>query len=222
MLKNSEFQPVLFMVGSMALFSLEDFFIKLLSSTMPASQIMLIMGLSGSIIFLFFAIVSKQPVFSRDLLDKHVITRTLADLFGALFFVGAIVLTPLSSASAILQGTPLAITARAAIFLGETVGIRRWLAVLIGFFGIILIVNPGLADFNPLSLLAVIAVICLSARDLATRAMKTTLPTLTISIYGFGAMAAAGMLAIPFYGEFIWPNFGEITILMLGLSLIHI
>ena len=185
---------------------------------MPASQIMLIMGLSGSIIFLFFAIVSKQPVFSRDLLDKHVITRTLADLFGALFFVGAIVLTPLSSASAILQGTPLAITAGAAIFLGETVGIRRWLAVLIGFFGIILIVKPGLADFNPLSLLAVIAVICLSARDLATRAMKTTLPTLTISIYGFGAMAAAGLVAIPFYGEFIWPNFGEITILMVGIA----
>ena len=218
MLKNSEFQPVLFMVGSMALFSLEDFFIKLLSSTMPASQIMVIMGLIGSIIFLFFAIVSKQPVFSRDLLDKHVITRTLADLFGALFFVGAIVLTPLSSASAILQGTPLAITAGAAIFLGETVGVRRWLAVIIGFFGILLIVKPGLADFNPLSLLAVAAVICLSVRDLATRAMKTTLPTLTISIYGFGAMAAAGLVAIPFYGEFIWPSFGEIKILMVGIA----
>jgi len=50
------------MVGSMALFSLEDFFIKLLSSTMPASQIMVIMGLSGSIIFLFFA--ARPNIFS--------------------------------------------------------------------------------------------------------------------------------------------------------------
>ena len=151
-MKNSEFQPVLFMVGSMALFSLEDFFIKLLSSTMPASQIMVIMGVIGAIIFLIFAIITKQPVLSRELLNKHVITRTFADLFGALFFVGAIVLTPLSSASAILQGTPLAITAGAAIFLGEPVGIRRWLAVIIGFFGILLIVKPGLADFNPFKL----------------------------------------------------------------------
>ena len=59
-LKNSEFQPVLFMVGSMALFSLEDFFIKLLSSTMPASQIMVIMGLSGSIIFLFLLLFQSN------------------------------------------------------------------------------------------------------------------------------------------------------------------
>ena len=112
----------------------------------------------------------------------------------------------------------MAITAGEAIFLGESVGVRRWLAVLIGFFGIILIVKPALADFDPLSLLAVVAVICLSARDLATRAMKTTLQTLTISIYGFGAMAAAGILAIPFYGDFIWLNFGEIIILMVGIA----
>jgi drug/metabolite transporter (DMT)-like permease len=149
------------MVGSMALFSLEDFFIKLLSQTIPASEIMLIMGVLGSIFFITMAKAAKQPIFSRDLLDRHVIIRTLGDLFGALFFVSAIVLTPLSSASAILQGTPLAVTAGAAIFLGENVGIRRWFAVAIGLLGIILIIKPGVSDFSPFSLLAVAAVICL-------------------------------------------------------------
>ena len=191
------------MVGSMALFSLEDFFIKLLSKTIPASQIMIILGILGSVFFVTAAIVAKKPIISKDLLDKHVIIRTLGDLFGALFFVSAIVLTPLSSASAILQVTPLAVTAGAAIFLRETVGLRRWLAVLIGFIRIILIIKPGVADFSPFSLLAVAAVICLSARDLATRAMSVALPTITISIYAFVALALAGVLAIPFYGSFV-------------------
>ena len=217
-MKDSTLQPVVFMVGSMALFSLEDFFIKLLSQTIPASEIMFIMGVLGSIFFIMMAKAAQQPIFSRDLLDKHVIIRTLGDLFGALFFVSAIVLTPLSSASAILQGTPLAVTAGAAIFLGETVGIRRWLAVLIGLLGILLIIKPGVADFSPLSLLAVAAVICLSARDLATRAMKDTLPTLTISIYAFFALVLAGILATPFYGAFVMPGFWEATLFLIGIS----
>ena len=217
-MKDSTLQPVLFMVGSMALFSLEDFFIKLLSKTIPASQIMIILGILGSVFFVTAAIVAKQPIISKDLLDKHVIIRTLGDLFGALFFVSAIVLTPLSSASAILQGTPLAVTAGAAIFLRETVGLRRWLAVLIGFIGIILIIKPGVADFSPFSLLAVAAVICLSARDLATRAMSVALPTITISIYAFVALAVAGVLAIPFYGAFVSPGLSECALFMVGIS----
>ena len=132
--------------------------------------------------------------------------------------MSAIVLTPLSSASAILQGTPLAVTAGAAIFLRETVGLRRWLAVLIGFIGIILIIKPGVADFSPFSLLAVAAVICLSARDLATRAMSVALPTITISIYAFVALALAGVLAIPFYGSFVSPGLSECALFMVGIS----
>ena len=217
-MKDSTLRPVLFMVGSMGLFSLEDFFIKLLSKTIPASQIMIIMGILGSAFFVTAAIVAKQPIFSRDLLDKHVFVRTLGDLFGALFFVSAIVLTPLSSASAILQGTPLAVTAGAAIFLAETVGIKRWFAVFTGFIGILLIIKPGVADFSPFSLLAVAAVICLSARDLATRAMKDNLPTLTISIYAFLALALAGILAIPFYEAFVLPDLGESSLFLIGIS----
>ena len=179
---------------------------------------MIILGILGSVFFVTAAIVAKQPIIRKDLLDKHVIIRTLGDLFVAMFFVSAIVLTPLSSASAILQGTPLAVTAGAAIFLRETVGLRRWLAVLIGFIGIILIIKPGVADFSPFSLLAVAAVICLSARDLATRAMSVALPTITISIYAFVALALAGVLAIPFYGSFVSPGLSECALFMVGIS----
>ena len=84
--------------------------------------------------------------------------------------------------------------------------------------GILLIIKPGVADFSPLSLLAVAAVICLSARDLATRAMKDTLPTLTISIYAFFALVLAGILATPFYGAFVMPGFWEASLFLIGIS----
>ena len=54
-MKDSTLQPVVFMVGSMALFSLEDFFIKLLSHTIPASEIMFIMGVLVKIFFIMNA-----------------------------------------------------------------------------------------------------------------------------------------------------------------------
>ena len=67
-MKDSTLQPVVFMVGSMALFSLEDFFIKLLSHTIPASEIMFIMGVLGSIFFIMMAKAAQQPIFSLSLI----------------------------------------------------------------------------------------------------------------------------------------------------------
>ncbi|MDC0584060.1 DMT family transporter, partial [Paracoccaceae bacterium] len=122
--------------------------------------------------------------------------------FGALFFVTAIALTPLATASSILQATPLVVTLGAAVFLKERVGWRRWTASLVGFAGVLLILRPGMAGFQPESLFAVLGVLCLSARDLATRVMRAQLSSVTVSIYAFVATACAGVIALPFTGPF--------------------
>lgn len=210
-------KSIVFMVLSMALFAVEDLFIKLLSQEMPASEIMVLLGLGGAGVFAVWAHLAHEPIFEKALLNKQIIIRTLADLFGALFYISAIVLTPLSSASTILQATPLAVTAGAALFLGEKVGFRRWSAVIIGFMGILLIVKPGSDAFSTYSLLAVAAVFCLSARDLATRAMNATFSTLTVSIYAFLALAMAGVCATPFFGGYTIPSAFGIGLLLASL-----
>ena len=87
----------------------------------------------------------------------------------------AIIFTPLSSASAILQTTPLVVVTGAAIFFGKKVGWRRWTAIMVGFFGVLLILQPGFEGFKTASILAVLGTLSFAGRDLATRASPRVL-----------------------------------------------
>ena len=191
------------MILAMAGFAFEDLFIKTLSAHLPVSEIIIILGSTGSIIFLIIALLQRAPIIHKDLLNRYVITRTVLELFGALFFVIAIALTPLSSASAILQITPLLVTIGAAVFFRENVGWRRWTAVLIGFIDVLLILRPGFGGFMPASIFALLGAMFLAGRDLATRAMEVKLPSVTIALYAFLAFGISGIFIMPFNSAMI-------------------
>ena len=205
---------ILFMILPMAGFALEDLFIKLLSSRVPESQILVILGFSGTAVLLIIAFLTHAPILHRDLLNRPIIVRTFCELFAALFFTSAIALTPLSSVASILMTTPLMVTMGASIFFGEKIGWRRWTAIIIGFFGVLLILRPGFESFMPASLLAVIATIFLAVRDLATRTMKFEISTTTVSIYAFLAMGISGFIAMPFFSAMVIPSSIEIVYLI--------
>ena len=201
---------ILFMILAMAGFAFEDLFIKMLSAYFPISEVIMILGFTGSIVFLIIAIFQNAPIIHKDLLDKYVIMRTICELLGAVFFVTAIALTPLSSASAILQITPLLVTIGAVIFFREKVGWRRWSAVFIGFMGVLLILRPGFGGFMPASIFALLGSVFLAARDLSTRAMKVDLPSVTIALYAFIAFGISGILIIPFNSPMVIPSLNQI------------
>lgn len=202
------------MMMSMACFAVEDTFIKLLSARLPATQILFSIGFGGALITLVLAIVLNVNLADKILLNKHVISRTIADLFGALSFTSAMVLIPMSLLASILQATPLFVTLGAAILLGEKVGWRRWSAIFIGFLGVIIILQPGYGSFQLASLLGLAAVLCLALRDVVTRDMATEIPTLTITFYACIAMGSAGFIAYPFFGPPIVPTTYEAIILI--------
>ena len=202
------------MMMSMACFAVEDTFIKLLSSRLPATQILFSIGFGGALITLVLAIVLNVNLADKILLNKHVISRTIADLFGALSFTSAMVLIPMSLLASILQATPLFVTLGAAILLGEKVGWRRWSAIFIGFLGVIIILQPGYGSFQLASLLGLAAVLCLALRDVVTRDMATEIPTLTVTFYACLAMGSAGFIAYPFFGPPIMPTTYEAIILI--------
>ena len=113
------------MVLSMAGFAVEDMLIKYIALEMPTGQFLMLIGAGGALIFTLTAWKQGQGVLSADFLRPTIIIRNLGEVIGTLGFVTALVLTPLSSASAILQATPLAVTLGAALFLKEAVGWRR-------------------------------------------------------------------------------------------------
>jgi drug/metabolite transporter (DMT)-like permease len=196
----------IFMVLAMAGFALEDMFIKAASNTLPAGEILILFGLGGTCIFILLTLKRNEILLHSEILSRPIIVRVICEVIGRLCFTLAIVLTPLSSASAILQATPLVVVMGAAFFFKEHVGWHRWLAILIGFIGILMILRPGLEGFESASLFAVIGTLGFAGRDLATRAASPVLSNMQLGIYGFFILIPTGVIMLPFTGELICPD----------------
>lgn len=183
------------MVAAMLAFAFEDLFIKKLAEAgVPLGQIILYLGLGGTLVFASVVRARGEALVSPALWQRGILLRNLGEIVGTLGFVSAIALTPLSSASAIFQANPLAVTLGAALFLGAPVGWRRWTAIGVGFAGVLLIVRPGASDFDPRSIYAVIAVLGLALRDLATRTVARTVSSWQLSAWGFATLIPAGLV----------------------------
>ena len=194
---------IIFMLIAMAGFAIEDGLIKTLTKDIPVSEILILLGLGGMIIFASLAVLKGEALFSTQMRSQPFIFRFIADTLSPLFFLPALALIPLATASSILQTIPILVTMGAAIFLGQKVGWRRWSAIAAGFCGVLLIIRPGMAEFQTASILAILGAVSLASRDLATRMMPVSLPTVTITTYAFIASILAGVLLIPFFEPLI-------------------
>lgn len=202
----SNIRAAVLMVASMAGFAIEDSFIKALTTSWPTGQVMIVLGLAGFALFALMIRAKGLPLFPRAALHPMVLLRNAGEMIAALGFITAIALTPLSSAAAILQATPLAVTLGAALFLGEQVGWRRWMAITVGFLGVLLIVRPGLDGFQPASLFAVLAVFGLALRDLVTRRLPEGLDSIQVAGYGFLSIAPVGVVLLALSGGATAPD----------------
>ncbi|WP_299404380.1 DMT family transporter [uncultured Roseobacter sp.] len=188
-----------FMVLAMLGFAIEDMLIKFLAVELPVGQIIGMLGLGSAVLVGLLLMLQGQALFTRAMLTPVIALRAFGELVGTLGFVTAIALTPLSSASAILQATPLFVTLGAALFLQEKVGWRRWSAIIVGFFGVLLIIRPGMEAFDWLSLFALQGVIGLGIRDLATRRVPQETSSLQLSFLAF-------LVLIPSAALLMWIN----------------
>lgn len=170
------------MAIAMAGFTMNDAITKTVSSNMNFGQIMLFRG--GVAFVLISALALHQGAIRslRTLTVGPVALRAAGEVGGTVAFLAAIAHLPLANAAAILQALPLAITLGAALTLGEPVGWRRWLAIALGFAGVLIIVRPGVEGFNQYSLIALIAVMFCTVRDLATKRIPVEIPTLFVTL----------------------------------------
>lgn len=187
-------------------FALADMFIKFASETLPVGQILAMFGLGGALVFGILAKREGVRLISPVLLMRPVIIRNLSEMGATIGVVTAIALIPFSTFSAIIQANPLLVTLGAALFLGEPVGWRRWTAIFVGLVGVMIIIRPGLEGFDANVWFAVMGVVFLSARDLATRPVPTTISTAQLSTYSMAAIIPAGLGLLAFSGGAAWPS----------------
>jgi len=204
------------MIVALLGFVVNDAFVKFLSGDVPLGQIIFVRGLFAGAAIAFLITLRRQWPGRQVFQDKFVLLRSVSELCGTLCFLTALSQLPLANATAILQAMPFVITALAAIFLREPVGWRRWAAILVGFFGVLLIVRPGSEGFNVYAILAVVAVGFLSLRDMATRFVSKSIPTLAITFVTTLAVTTMGLVMGAFE---TWVALdGRQTLLLCGAS----
>lgn len=188
----------LLMMGSMAAFTVNDAFMKSLGGNVPLFQLVFLRGLCVTVLLfiLCMALGQLRTGFSR--LDWTLIAvRGVCEVVTAYLFITALFNMPIANVSAILQALPLTVSLAAGVFLGEALGWRRLTAILIGFIGVLLIVQPGGTGFNSYALWALAAVGVITIRDLAARKMSRDVPSVMAALVaGIMVTIAAGVASM--------------------------
>lgn len=209
----------LLMVLSMAGFAIGDAFVKASSGTMSIAQVLIFMSAPGAIVFAVLGQRAGQPAFSRAFFDRPVILRNCIEGATAICMVSALSMAPLGLVIAIIQAVPLFVTLGAALILKERVGPRRWIAVIIGFVGVMIILRPDADGVSLGAFAALLAAVGLSARDIMTRVMPMRIGTLQMAAWGSAALIPAGMFMIPLTGPHEMPALNAwITILCASMA----
>ena len=203
---------IFYMIIAMAGFAIEDAIIKQLSNSMPISQILILIGIGGLVIFSLAARYWAIRILSAEIKNPRFLIRSLCELAAAISFVTAIVEGSLSISSAIIQATPLAVVIGGAFFLKQQVSGLSWALVLTGFIGVLMVTQPGLEGFKPATLFAVAAVFFLAIRDIITRSISDSIPVITISFWAFFASLSAGLITVPFFEPFQVPSSKDVLL----------
>ena len=163
----------------MSAFVLNDAFVRLAGDSLPLAQILFIRGLITTVLLLTFAIYGG--VFSLKVSKKdkwRIFFRSIAEALTAYFFLTAVMNMPFANVTAILQILPMTVTLAAAFVFKEKVGLIRISLIIIGFFGVVLIIKPSADGFNLYAVYALVAVILITVRDLITRKLSSEVPSL--------------------------------------------
>jgi S-adenosylmethionine uptake transporter len=173
----------LFMMASMACFVMNDTLFKVTDGAVPLFQLLFLRGILTTTLVIVLVRRLGSLHFNIARRDWGLIgLRSAAEMGAAYFFVTALFNLPLANVTAILQVLPLTVTLGSALFFKEAVGWRRMTAILIGFIGMLLIVRPGSDGFNLYSIYALMAVLSVTVRDLATRRLSSDVPSMTVTL----------------------------------------
>jgi len=168
------------MTGATSAFAINDAAMKYLREDMAVSEAVILRGVIAVLAALVILWQARQLSFLPAMWTRPVLIRALFEAAVVVTYMQALRLMPLGLATAILQATPLMITAFAAFSGKETVGFARWMAVLVGFVGVLFIVQPDSSGISWAMGLAILTAFFVAVRDLSNRLVPRHVPTFLI------------------------------------------
>ena len=158
--QNNNPKGILYILSGMALFSIQDALIKYVYEDTALYELYFGRTLTATIILLTFLFVSKKKLILRSSYPFLTICRVIFFFFGFSFFYISLTYMTLATANALFFCCPFFVSILAIIFLKEKVGIRRWAAIITGFIGVYIVLNPNFSNFNYMKLAPIACALC--------------------------------------------------------------
>ena len=145
---NNNPKGILFILTGMALFSIQDSLIKYIFEDTALYELYFGRTLTALILLALYLKITSQKLVMKTYYPLLTTVRVICFFFGFSFFYISLTYMSLAMANALFFSSPFFISILAIVFLGEKVGIRRWLAIIVGFLGVYIVLNPNFENFD--------------------------------------------------------------------------
>jgi drug/metabolite transporter (DMT)-like permease len=175
------YRGILAMIGGSACFAANDTATKFAAQYLPVTEIVALRAGFALVIALVVIAWRREIMAIASIRNPYLILRGCIEAFIGILVVYALSKMPIANFTAIILIQPFVMTAIGALWLKEQVGWRRWTAVVAGFAGMLLVMKPATADFELVSLVALLAALLSLTRDLLVRRIHAQVPTTVIT-----------------------------------------
>jgi len=206
---QNKVKGILFILLGMAFFSIQDALIKFIYEDAALYELYFGRTFVALILLVAYLKLSKQKIILKTHYPLLTIFRVICFFFGFSFFYISLTYMSLAEANALFFSSPFFVSILATIFLKEKVGIRRWSAILVGFLGVYIVLNPNFNDFDYMKLAPVACALCYSISMTITKitSEKDNVYTQMIHLY-LGALLISIVFFI-FTGQGQFDNFSD-------------
>jgi drug/metabolite transporter (DMT)-like permease len=203
---NDNARGVLSVLAASTAFVVNDALVKLASAELPSGEIIFIRGALATVMLMFGVEATRARRPLTLLLEPMMLVRLGSSAAATVFIVICLRHLPLATVNTVLQVTPLAVTAGAALVFRERVSVARWLAALAGFLGVALIVRPDAGSFAAGTYFVLVMLLFTTIRDLTTRGLARDIPSIFVAAASAAAISVAGFAVAPFEEAWHWPS----------------
>lgn len=186
---------ILYLCAAMICLVLNDALMKHVGQTLGVPQMILLRGVMALLMVLAVARALGATARLPLLADRHVLARAALDAVGTLLYLVSLMHLPLANATSINLAAPLIMALFAVVFLHERAGLPRWLAIGVGFAGVLLVIQPRAEGFNAWALVCLGGTVCHVGRELLTRRIDPAVPAILITLASTVAVLALAAAA---------------------------
>ena len=213
---NKNVKAAVLIVLAMAMISSNDAIIKTASESITIGQILFVRGTIACFILGIVIRASGRPLLPKIGFSRVNLLRGTLETAATLCFVTGLSLLPIATASTLVWTSPLLLTLLAAVVLKEKVVKARWLAVAIGFLGMLFVTQPLGAEFSLAMTLPLLAAFFVAARDVVTRKIDPGLHSFYVTLATLVLVTLTGLIM----SIFSWKPMEGKHFLMLSASAI--